>query len=168
MQSKAYLRYLRIAPRKVRMVADLIRGKSVGEAQTLLRFTRKGGSLPLLKLLNSATASGIHNFQLEPSNLYIAKITVDEGPKLKRVYPRAKGRADQIQKKTSHVTLVLDEKVHKSVAPEERKVEERVGKPRLRPAARDFGGQAKFRAEQETAKPAGPRKAFRMFRRKVI
>jgi large subunit ribosomal protein L22 len=116
MQSKAYLRYLRIAPRKVRLVADLIRGKSVEEAQTILRFANKGGTTPLLKLLNSAVASGLHNFQLDAANLYIAKILVDEGPKLKRVYPRARGRADQIQKKTSHITLVLDERVKSALS----------------------------------------------------
>lgn len=168
MQSKAYLRYLRIAPRKVRLVADLIRGKSVEEAQVILRFTNKGGTTPLLKLLNSAVASGVHNFQLDPANLYIAKILVDEGPKLKRVFPRARGRADQIQKKTSHITLVLNERVQKSVAPRERKVGEQGKKPLLRPASRGFGGQAKFRPAQDEIKTPEVKRQFRMFRRKAI
>lgn len=105
----AKLRYLRIAPRKVRLVADLIRDKSVEEAQTILNFTIKNAATPLLKLLNSAVASAKNNFQLDPTNLFISKITVDEGPKYKRWMPRARGQVSEIQKKTSHVTLLLDE-----------------------------------------------------------
>jgi len=105
----AKLRYLRIAPRKVRLVADLIRKKPVNEALVILDFTRKKAALPLKKLLNSAIANAKNNFQLDPSNLYISKITVDEGPKYKRWMPRARGRADLILKRTSHITLVLKE-----------------------------------------------------------
>jgi large subunit ribosomal protein L22 len=107
---KAYLRYLRIAPRKVRLVADLIRGKSVLEAERVLNFTRKKAALPLLKLLKSAISNAKHNFNLDEKNLYISKITVDQGPKTKKVFPRARGRADIKEKKTSHVTLILKEK----------------------------------------------------------
>jgi len=109
MSVTAKLRYLRIAPRKVRLVADLIRGKKVEQAQTILNFTVKKAARPLLKLLNSAVANAKHNFQLDELNLYISKITVDEGPKLKRWRPRARGQVAPIQKKTSHITLVLDE-----------------------------------------------------------
>jgi len=105
----AKLRYLRIAPRKVRLVADLIRGKRIEEARNILNFTIKKAAPPLLKLLRSATANAKNNFQLDESNLYIAKILVDEGPKYKRWRARARGRAEEIQKKTSHVTVVLDE-----------------------------------------------------------
>lgn len=105
----AKLRYLRIAPRKVRLVADLIRGKRVEEAQNILSFTRKRSALPLLKLLKQAIANAKNNFHLDEKNLYISKITVDEGPKLKRVFPRARGQAAEIQKKTSHITIVLSE-----------------------------------------------------------
>ncbi len=105
----AKLRYLRIAPRKVRLVADLIRGKSVDEAQTILNFTFKKTSLPLFKLLKSAIASAKNDFKLEELNLFISKITVDEGPKYKRWRARSRGQAAEIQKKTSHVTLFLDE-----------------------------------------------------------
>jgi large subunit ribosomal protein L22 len=107
---KAYLRYLRIAPRKVRLVADLIRGKSVLEAERVLNFTRKKAALPLMKLLKSAISNAKHNFNLDEKNLYISKITVDQGPKTKKVFPRARGRADIKEKKTSHVTLILKEK----------------------------------------------------------
>ena len=105
------LRYLRIAPRKVRLVADLVRGKSTDEAQTILNFTIKKAANPVLKLLKSAIASARNTFHLEEHNLYVSKITVDEGPKYKRWRPRARGQAGQIQKKTSHITLILDEKV---------------------------------------------------------
>lgn len=105
----AKLQDLRIAPRKVRLVADLIRGKKVDESQAILNFTVKKANIPLLKLLNSAIANAKHNFQLEETNLYISKITVDEGRKLKRWRPRSRGQANEIQKKTSHITLILNE-----------------------------------------------------------
>jgi large subunit ribosomal protein L22 len=107
---KANLRYLRIAPRKVRLVADLIRGKSVQDAERILNFTSKRAALPLLKLLKSAVSNAKHNFNLDEKKLYISKITVNEGPKMKKVFPRARGSADIIQKKTSHVSLILKEK----------------------------------------------------------
>src|SRR4030066_233417 len=100
MQVTAKLRYLNIAPRKVRLVADLIRGKSAEEAQAILNFTVKRATKPLEKLLKSALANAKNNFQLETSNLHISKILVDEGPKLKRYMPRARGQAYEIQKKT--------------------------------------------------------------------
>ena len=103
----AKLNYLRMAPRKVRMVADLVRRKSVGEAKNILNFTVKNAAEPIQKLLKSAIASA-RNIHLDEANLYISKITVDEGPKLKRWMPRARGMPSEIQKKTSHITLVLD------------------------------------------------------------
>ena len=105
----ARLKYLRIAPRKVRMVADLIRGKSVQEAEQILNIVVKRASKPLLKLLKSALANAKNNFHLDETNLYVSKITVDEGPKLKRWRARSRGQAYEIQKKTSHITLVLAE-----------------------------------------------------------
>ncbi len=109
MISTAKLRYLRIAPRKVRMVADLIRGKTVKKAESILAFTRKGAVLSTLKLLKQAVANARNNFQIDENNLYISKIIVDEGKKYKRQLPRARGKADIILKRTSHITLVLDE-----------------------------------------------------------
>jgi len=109
MISTAKLKYLRIAPRKVRLVADLIRGKTVKKAESILTFARKGAVQPTLKLLRQAVANAKDSFQIDESNLYISKIIVDEGTKYKRQLPRARGRADIIMKKTSHITLVLDE-----------------------------------------------------------
>ena len=113
MSVTAKLLHLRIAPRKVRLAADLIRGKTVEEAQTILSFTVKKTALPLFKLLNSAVANAKNNFQLNPANLYISKIIINEGPKYKRWRSRARGMAYEIQKKTSHIILVLEEIVKK-------------------------------------------------------
>jgi len=123
MEVRAKLRYLRIAPRKVRLVADLIRRKSAREAEVLLSFCRKRAALPLLKLLRSALANAKNNLGIDDSNLYISKITVDEGPKLKRWRARARGQAFEIQKKTSHITLILSPKgeVRKEKSKEKKK-----------------------------------------------
>jgi large subunit ribosomal protein L22 len=113
MEIKASLKYLRIAPRKVRLVADLIRGKKVNEAILMLQFSKKRAAKPLLKLLKSALANAKNNFKFTPERLeklYIKKIAVNEGIKLKRWRPVAMGSAHLIQKKTSHVELVLEEK----------------------------------------------------------
>jgi large subunit ribosomal protein L22 len=107
---KAHLNYLRIAPRKVRLVVDLIRGKSVQEARNILNFTVKRAALPVRKLLDSAVANAKNNFNLDEKKLYIKKIFVNEGPKLKRYRAASRGRAVEIQKKTSHITIILDEK----------------------------------------------------------
>jgi len=105
----AKLNYLRIAPRKVRLVANLIRKKKVEQAQIILNFANKKSAPALLKLLNSAVADAKNNFRLDPKNLYISKITVNEGPKHKRWRARARGSTFQIQKKTSHIKIVLEE-----------------------------------------------------------
>jgi len=104
----AKLKYLRIPPRKVRLVTDLIRGKSVEGAQAILDFTVKKAAKPLNKLLNQAVANAKNNLHLDPANLYISKITVDGGPQYKRWMPRARGQASEIQKRTSHITIILD------------------------------------------------------------
>ena len=160
----AKLHYLRIAPRKVRLVADLIRGKSVEEAQTILNFTVKKATQPLLKLLNSAIANAKNNFQLEESNLYISRITVDEGPKYKRWRARARGRASEIQKKTSHVNLYLDEIVKKPKKIKKGKKLEEVEKIEEVPKIE----KPKFKPEKEIAKPKIEKGIKRIFRRKAF
>ncbi len=111
MEVKAELNYVRVSPRKVRLVADMIRGVHVLKAKTQLKFLPKKSSVLLLKLLDSAIANAKHNFSLAEVNLYIAKIFVDGGPILKRMRPRAFGRSAGINKRTSHITIVLDEVV---------------------------------------------------------
>ncbi|KGA98311.1 50S ribosomal protein L22 [Alkalihalobacillus alcalophilus ATCC 27647 = CGMCC 1.3604] len=110
MQAKAVAKQVRIAPRKVRLVVDLIRGKQVGEAIAILRHTPKAASPVVEKLLNSAIANAEHNYEMEPNNLVISEVFVDEGVTLKRFRPRAQGRASRINKRTSHITLVVTEK----------------------------------------------------------
>ena len=107
MEVKTKLNYLRMAPRKVRLLTDLIRGKEALRALNILSFANKRAALPLKKLLESAISNAKNNFQLEEKNLFISEIKVDEGPKLKRFRARARGRAGQIQKKTSHISLIL-------------------------------------------------------------
>jgi len=104
------LKHLHIAPRKARLVADLVRGKKAEEAQTILSFAVKKASDPILKLLNSALANAKSTKNVPASDLFISKITIDEGPAGKRVLPKSRGRGEIIKKKTSHVTLVLDVK----------------------------------------------------------
>ena len=110
MESKAYLKYARISPRKVQIVLDLIRGKDAGTAMSILKNTPKSASEYLIKLLNSAIANADHNFHMDVNKLYVSECFVCPGPTLKRIMPRAKGSADRILKRTSHVTMVLKEK----------------------------------------------------------
>lgn len=107
---KAKLNYMRRSARKVRLVADLIRGKTLLEARENLKFTPKNSALVLEKLLKSAEANAKNNLGLKPENLFVKEIKVDEGPTLKRFMPRAFGRAYPLRKRTSHITLVLGEK----------------------------------------------------------
>lgn len=110
MQAKAVAKQVRIAPRKVRLVIDLIRGKQVGEAIAILRHTPKAASPIVEKVLKSAIANAEHNYEMEPNNLVISQAFVDEGVTLKRFRPRAMGRASRINKRSSHITIVVSEK----------------------------------------------------------
>ncbi|MGM9650153.1 MAG: 50S ribosomal protein L22 [Butyricicoccaceae bacterium] len=110
MEARAYLRNVRIAPRKVKIVCDLIRGKDAGEAAAIIMNTPKAASELLIKLLKSAIANAENNHGMNPENLYVSEVYVTPGPVMKRVMPRAQGRAFRILKRTSHITLVLKEK----------------------------------------------------------
>ena len=110
MEARAYLRYARIAPRKVQIVLDLIRNKPVDEAMAILKYTPKAACEPLQKLLKSAVANAENNNNMDRNNLFVAECFVTPGPTLKRIRPRARGRAFSIKKRTSHMTLVLREK----------------------------------------------------------
>lgn len=171
MQVKAELNYLRIAPRKARLVANLIRGQSVEKAQTTLNFVIKKGATPLLKLLKSAIANAKNNFQIEESNLFISQILVDEGPKYKRWMPRARGSASEIQKKTSHITLILNEikkgakkaKKTKKTEGEIKKIEEDVEK-----VEKEKIEKPRFKPEEVVKKPRIEKGLRRIFRRKAF
>ena len=106
---QAKLRYLRISPRKSRLVVDLIRGKSVDEAINILTFTKRAASEPVRKLLESAI-SNAEEQEANVDRLFVREIFVDEGPTLRRFRPRAMGRATRINKRTSHITCVLSER----------------------------------------------------------
>lgn len=106
---RASLRYLRIAPRKVRAVADTIRGRQVEDALAILDFTRRSAAEPLARMLRGALANAANADNIDVDSLLVKEIHVDQGPTIKRYRPRAMGRATLVQKKTSHVWLVLDD-----------------------------------------------------------
>ncbi|MFQ6049709.1 MAG: 50S ribosomal protein L22 [Candidatus Paceibacterales bacterium] len=163
----ARLRYLRIAPRKVRLVADLIREKTVEEAQTILSFTQKKVALPFLKLLRQAIANARNKFQLGEENFYISKVLVDEGPKYKRWMPRARGQASEIQKKTSHITIVLEEIGKKAKKPKKIKKPKEVKKiEKIRKV--EGKEKPKLRPKREIVKPKVGRGIRKFFRRKAF
>ena len=110
MESKAVAKYVRIAPRKVRVVMDLIRGKNVAEAFAILKFTPKAGADVVEKVLRSAVANAENNFDMDVDKLYVKTAFVDQGPTLKRIHPRSRGQAFKILKRTSHVTVIVDKK----------------------------------------------------------
>ncbi len=109
METRATAKYLRISPRKAREVIDMIRGKHIEEALGILKLTPKGATKPIEKVVQSARANAENNFDLNPDNLYISQCYVDEGPTLRRFRPRAMGRATPINKRTSHVTVIVKE-----------------------------------------------------------
>jgi large subunit ribosomal protein L22 len=109
MEVRARLKFVRVAPRKAQLVADLIRGKGSEEALNILNFTKKAAAKILIKVLKSALANATQKKTIDVDRLYIKKVTIDQGPTMKRFQPRALGRATMIRKRTSHITLVLDE-----------------------------------------------------------
>jgi large subunit ribosomal protein L22 len=104
---RASARYVRTAPRKVRVVADQVRGKRVEDALALLRFSTRGAAEPVRKLIASAAANAENNHDLDPEEMRIVEIAVDEGPTMRRYRARARGRATQIEKRTCHINVAL-------------------------------------------------------------
>ena len=107
MEAKAVSRYVRVSPRKARIVVDLIRGKSVVRAREILAFTNRGVAETVEKTLNSAVANAENQHHVRPESLVVKTAYVDEGPTLKRIRPRAKGSASRINKRTSHITIIV-------------------------------------------------------------
>ncbi|GAB4273109.1 MAG: hypothetical protein Kow0029_12470 [Candidatus Rifleibacteriota bacterium] len=158
---RAVVRNVRISPRKLRLVADHIRGKSVDEALGILQFLPKGGSPVLLKLLKSAIANAGNNHDLKADDLYVAKITVDGGPIMKRFMARARGRACRINKRTSHAKIVLREKfsmakfaVAENSKPSKAKKAEKKAATKST-ASKTTAAKAKKSAEKKTTQPQG-------------
>jgi large subunit ribosomal protein L22 len=110
LKTRAVARFVRIAPRKARQVIDLIRGKQVSDAQTILKFTPRFAAEIIGKVLNSAVANAENNHKMNRDRLVVSEAYVDQGPTMKRYMPRAQGRASLIHKRTSHITIVLAEK----------------------------------------------------------
>ncbi|MFZ5364441.1 MAG: 50S ribosomal protein L22 [Patescibacteria group bacterium] len=147
MEIKAQVKFVRMSPRKTRLVADLVRGLDVDKAKDQLQFMPKVASKPILKLLNSAIANAVNNFKLKKENLYIKAIMVDGGPVLKRWRPRAFGRAAPIRKRSAHIKLVLVERVE-SERPAEIKPAV-LEKPKVVETLKNF---TKEKAEEESKK----------------
>ncbi len=174
MQYKFYLNNLRIAPRKVRRVIALIKGLPIEKAETQLKFQDKRAALPILKLLKSGAASIVNNFNLSPENFYVANIFVDEGPMLKRFRPRAFGRAGAIHKKTSHVTLILEERIITGAKKAGRKTAKKVEPKEIIAEKKPSFSAKRADAEgKEAPKKIAPKGRFegitrRIFRRKAI
>jgi len=110
METRAVAKYIRISPQKARSVADAVRGKNVGEAYGILKFTPRKAARLIERVLASAVANAENNFDMDAGRLYVSQIFIDEGPTIKRFKPRAQGRADMIRKRTSHITVVVTER----------------------------------------------------------
>jgi large subunit ribosomal protein L22 len=170
MEVKASLKYLRISPRKVRLLTNLIKGLSVKSAEANLLHISKKSSKPLLKLLRSAIANAKHNFDLDKDNLFIRAIRVDEGPAFKRFRPRARGAAYPIRKRTSHIFLTLKEieeketKTKKETKDVKREKEIKGKKARVKSSA--FVKKPEFKKEEKIIKRSAQKQ--KIFRRKAI
>lgn len=163
MEARAQARYVRVTPMKARRVIDLIRGLSAGDAQAVLRFAPQAASEPIGKVLDSAIANATNNHAMDARSLVVASAFVDEGPTMKRIRPRAQGRAYRIRKRSSHITVVVSDGltpapravVKKAVAaaPD---VDAPAAKKAAAPAAKKADAPA---AKKTTAKKAAAKKA---------
>lgn len=131
-------KFIRVAPRKTRLLAGLVRGLTVEEARKQLMFSQKEAAQPMLKAINSAVANAVHNHKMSPEGLVVSRVLVDEGPKIKRFTPRAQGRATPIRLRMSHITVWVGSKG------------EAVGKTKVETAAKP----AKAKAPRKNAKKA--------------
>lgn len=143
-QATAAARFVRMSPFKVRQVAALIKGKPIDEARRILAFTPKAASRHLSKVLESAIANAEHNFQMPAEELFVRGVSADEGPTLKRIRPRAQGRAYRIRKRTAHINLVLE----RARQPEEGRDGGRRGGARVEAGAARGGRSAARPAEE--------------------
>lgn len=169
----AILKYLHIPPRKVRFIADVIRGMSVNEAEAQLYVAPRRPAVPMLKLLRSAIANGKQVLKAEPSQLFIKEIRVDQGPRTKRYTPRARGSASLIEKKMSHVTIVLGimekEKTARYTFRPKPKKEEKSKERTQKPKADEKEADKKVRGAKGEIKSGAKETGFRrMFQRKSV
>jgi len=160
MEVFAKLKHLRIAPRKIRLIADLLRGKSAEEAGHILIYIVKRGKDPIKKLLESAIANAKNNLGLNEKTLVVSRIFVDEGPKLKRWMPRARGRAARIEKKISHITLVLEGEKKEKPAPAKKEYSKNTKEKKEKPAEKEV-------IVEKNKEPVKPVKTERKERRRL-
>jgi large subunit ribosomal protein L22 len=153
MEVKAKLKHIKMSPRKVRLVSDVVRGLKTDKAMNQLKFAGKRAALPILKLVKSAIANAEHNFELDPNNLFIKEIMVDDAVTLKRWMPRAHGRATPIRKRASHISLILGE-IEDSGKKSGKK--QKVAAPIKLGDKPKEEGQAKVKKEGKTTKPVVP------------
>jgi large subunit ribosomal protein L22 len=156
MEVVAKARFVRMSPRKVRLVADLVRGLDVDKAEAQLTFLKKAAAGPVLKVIRSAKANAENNFKLEPEGLFIKRITVDGGPVLHRWRPRAYGRAAPIRKRTSHIVVVLDDRTAKGAPKELAQAVVKPGKGKTKEADKKPADKKTTTSKKPAAKkPAG-------------
>ncbi len=161
MEIKASLKYLRIAPRKVRLVVEMIKRLSLPKAEQQLKFNPKRASIDILKLLKSAQANAVHNYQLDPNDLFVSKVNVTDGPTLKRVMPRARGSAYIIRHRTCHVDLTLKPIEGKTATTKTTTTKEKVKKVRTTKSSSKIGHtKSTVKATKGTAKNIVQRKVI--------
>jgi len=176
-QQVSKLNYLHIAPRKCRLVANTLKGLPVQEAETQLMISPNRASGPLLKLLRSAVSNAKNNKKLKATNLIVKNIKVDQGPMLKRFMPRAMGRATPIQKKMSHITLILEESLKTfperfTITPPSKDESRKKNSPKKPPVkGKSASGRKKLAPKTEKKEPVKEKKSGffkKMFRRKKV
>lgn len=161
MEAKAILRFVRVAPRKARLVVDLIRGKNAAEALTILKFTPRHAAKVVEKILKSAVANAAQKEMGDVDGLWVSKVCVDGGPTMKRMEPRAMGRANTIRKRTSHITLILSAAtlpVKPKAARTEAKPKAAAAKPAAKKTAAKKAPAEKPPAADRPKKAARPKK----------
>ena len=158
-EARAIAKYIRISPRKVRQVIDLIRGKRVRDALAILKFTPKRASTAIEKVIKSAAANAENNLEMNKDDLFVAEAFVDQGPSLRRYNPRAMGRADLIKRRTSHVTVVVREKEEAETIKKPAK-EKKTAAPKKN-AAKNQSSSSKKEAAAENVEAGEKKKATR-------
>ena len=158
MEARAQARYVRVTPMKARRVIDLIRGMQANDAQAVLRFAPQAASEPVGKVLASAIANATNNHGMDARELVVTAAFVDEGPTMKRIRPRAQGRAYRIRKRSSHITVIVGDGVASKPMPSKKAVAKAIAEPEEKPVAKKATAK-KASAEKATAKKAPAKKA---------
>jgi len=158
MEAKAQARYVRVTPQKARRIINQIRGMATADAQALLHFAPQAVSEPIGKVLKSAVANAANNFNMNPDTLFVTEAFVDEGPTMKRFRPRAQGRAFEILKRTSHITVVVGDEFAVTNGPERLKKEPKIKKRPISQATATQKSEVKAESEAAPAKKAPAKK----------